>query len=374
MSAKGPRLDTPEIPRAEIVGSLLRSSAVRDARRRLAAGEISTSDARAVEDAAVVDAIALQERTGIDVVADGELRRDSWVPTVHALRGFEMVLGGPGWQWRGSDRAAEHSKRPYPAVVQKISVAYDLATEEFAFLHEHARHRTKYCLPAPSFHRTFWDPEHSTGAYPTAEDFLVEVRDYLRSLARDLVDLGCDYLQLDAPNYGFICDPAFREEMTSTGRDLAADVRFDAELDSSVFDGFDGVTRAIHLCRGNSAGMWAASGGYEAIAGELFPALRVDRLLLEYDTPRSGDFGALEHAPDDVAVVLGLLTTKDGALEDAAAVEARIHEAAAYVPIERLAVSPQCGFASVASGNPLSEDQQEAKLALVGAVARRVWG
>jgi 5-methyltetrahydropteroyltriglutamate--homocysteine methyltransferase len=284
-----------------------------------------------------------------------------------------MVLGGPGWQWRGSDRAAEHSKRPYPAVVEKISVAHDLAADEFEFLHEHADRRTKYCVPAPSFHRTFWDPEHSASAYATPEGFLVDVRDYLRSLARDLVARGCDYLQLDAPNYGFICDAAFREEMTSTGRDLAADVRFDAELDSSVFDELDGVTRAIHLCRGNSAGMWAASGGYEAIAAELFPALRVDRLLLEYDTPRSGDFGALEQVPDDVTVVLGLLTTKDGALEDAGAVEARIHEAAAYMPLERLAVSPQCGFASVASGNPLTEEQQEAKLALVGDVARRVW-
>jgi 5-methyltetrahydropteroyltriglutamate--homocysteine methyltransferase len=365
--------ENPE-PRAEIVGSLLRSPAVRDARRRAAAGELDAAAVRAVEDAAVLDAIELQERAGIDVIADGELRRDSWVPTVHSLHGFEMVLGGPGWQWQGSDRAAEHSRRPYPAVVERIGVAHDLAHEEYEFLASHAGRRTKFCMPAPSFHRTFWDPEHSAIAYPTPEDFLVDVRDHLRVLARDLVALGCDYVQLDAPNYGFICDPAFRESMTLTGRDLAADVRFDAELDSSVFDGLDGVTRAIHLCRGNSAGMWAASGGYEAIAAELFPALRVDRLLLEYDTPRSGDFGALRHVPAEVFVVLGLLTTKHGELEDVDAVVARVKEASAFVPLERLAVSPQCGFASVASGNPLSEDEQEAKLRLVGDVAARVWG
>jgi 5-methyltetrahydropteroyltriglutamate--homocysteine methyltransferase len=199
------------------------------------------------------------------------------------------------------------------------------------------------------------------------------VRDYEHSLVRDLTDLGCDYVQLDAPNYGFICDPRFREEMAHTGRDLAADIQFDAELDSSVFDGL-GVTRAIHLCRGNSAGMWAASGGYEAVAEELFPRLRVDRLLLEYDTPRSGDFGALQHVPDDVTVVLGLLTTKQGDLEDGRAVEARIREAERLVPLDRLAVSPQCGFASVASGNPLTPGEQEQKLRLVGELAARVWG
>ena len=211
---------------------------------------------------------------------------------------------------------------------------------------------------------------HSRDAYPTPEDFLVEVRDYEQALVRDLIDLGCDYVQLDAPNYGFICDPRFREEMADTGRDLAADIRFDAELDSSVFDGV-ALTRAIHLCRGNSAGMWAASGGYEAVADQLFPRLTVDRLLLEYDTPRSGDFGALEHVPDHVTVVLGLLTTKQGALENADAVEGRIHEAEQIVPLDRLALSPQCGFASVASGNPLTPAEQAEKLRLVGDLARR---
>jgi 5-methyltetrahydropteroyltriglutamate--homocysteine methyltransferase len=364
--------DTTANPRAEIVGSLLRSPDVREAHRRVTAGVMTMDELRAVEDAAVLDAVALQVDADIDVIADGELRRDSWVPTVHALGGFEMRLGGPGWQWKGDDRAAAHSKRPYPAVVDRISVAHDLARDEFAFLQQHAPRRTKYCIPAPSFHRTFWDPEHSRDAYPAPEDFLVEVRDYQQALVRDLIALGCDYVQLDAPNYGFICDPRFREEMADTGRDLAADIRFDAELDSSVFDGVD-VTRAIHLCRGNSAGMWAASGGYEAVAEQLFPLLSVDRLLLEYDTPRSGDFGALEHVPDDVTVVLGLLTTKQGALEDADAVERRIHEAERIVPLDRLALSPQCGFASVASGNPLTPTDQEQKLRLVGDLARRVW-
>src|SRR6266545_3272521 len=171
-------------PRAEIVGSLLRAPEVRDARRRVAVGEWTDAELREIEDAAVLDAIALQERAGIDVVADGELRRDSWVPTVHALHGFDMVLGGPGWEWKGSERADEHSRRPYPAVVEKVSVAHDLARDEYAFLHEHAHCRTKYCVPAPSFHRTFWDPEHSRDAYPTPEEFLVDVRDTCAASSR----------------------------------------------------------------------------------------------------------------------------------------------------------------------------------------------
>ena len=162
--------------------------------------------------------------------------------------------------------------------------------------------------------------------------------------------------------------------MQAQGRDLAADLDFDIELDSSVFDGLNGITRALHVCRGNAAGNWAASGGYGAIAADLFPRLRVDRLLLEYDTPRAGDFGALRQVGADVDVVLGLLTTKTGALEDVAAVERRIREATELVPLERLALSPQCGFASVASGNPVTPEEQEAKLRLVGEVARRVWG
>jgi 5-methyltetrahydropteroyltriglutamate--homocysteine methyltransferase len=329
---------------------------------------------RRAEDAAVLDAIKLQEAAGLDVISDGEMRRRSWVPTGDSLSGFSLIPGGAGWKWHGTDRAERFDTMPYPFVTAPIKVTRDLAQEEYAFLKGHTATRTKYCIPAPSYARTLWHPQHSREAYPEAQDFLLAIRDYTRGLVRDLVALGCDYVQLDAPNYGFLCDRDFRETMAAQGRDMAADLRFDIKLDNSVFEGLSGVTRALHVCRGNAAGNWAASGGYEAIAADLLTGLQVDRLLLEYDTPRSGDFGALRHTKQDTIVVLGLLTTKSGEMEDAAAVEARIREASAFVPLERLALSPQCGFASVASGNPVNAGEQEAKLRLVGSLARKVWG
>jgi 5-methyltetrahydropteroyltriglutamate--homocysteine methyltransferase len=360
--------------RADTVGSLLRPQSLRAAWRAHRTGTLDDAGLRGAEDAAVGDAIALQEAAGLDVVTDGEMRRRSWAPTGDAFAGFRLIPGGAGWRWQGTQRAAEFDTMPYPFVTEPVRLVHDLAIEEYAFLKQHAGRRTKFCLPAPSYHRTFWHPEHSRAAYPTVEGFLETMRDEIGAMARRAVDLGCDYLQLDAPNFGFICDPAFVAAMRSQGRDLASDLDFDVALDNAVFDSLSGVTRALHICRGNAAGNWAASGGYDAIAAELFPRLRVDRLLLEYDTPRSGDFGALRYVPEDVTVVLGLLTTKSGQLEDAEGVEARIREASVMMPLERLALSPQCGFASVASGNPVTPVEQEAKLRLVGDVARRVWG
>lgn len=358
----------PKEVRADTVGSLLRPESIRRAKR----GD-DPAAVRAAEDAAVLDAIALQEAAGLDVITDGEMRRRSWVPTGDALSGFTLMPGGAGWRWQGTDRAERFDAMPYPFVTAPLRVEHDLAREEYAFLLEHAHTRTKFCLPAPSYHRTFWDPGHSAETYPRVEDFLTEIRDILRGFVETAVGLGCDYIQLDAPNYGFICDRDFRAQMAEAGRDLAGDLEFDTALDNSILEGLDGVTGALHICRGNAAGNWAASGGYDAVSADLFPRLRVDRLLLEYDTPRSGDFGALHDVREGTTVVLGLLTTKSGALEDADAVEARIHEAARIIPLDRLALSPQCGFASVASGNPTTPEEQEAKLRLVGRLARAVW-
>ncbi len=359
--------------RAETVGSLLRPERLRAVRRAVREGQASPEELQRAEDEAVREAIALQEVVGLDVITDGELRRRSWAPTADAFRGFTLIPGGAGWRWQGTERAREFDVMPYPFVTEPVALVHDLAQEEYAFLKAHARARTKLCLPAPSYHRTFWHPIYSRAAYPTVQSFLRAMRDGIRTLVERAVALGCDYIQLDAPNYGFACDPELCRTMAAQGRDPAADLEFDAELDSSVFEGLVGVTRALHICRGNAAGNWAASGGYEAVAPRLFPRLHVDRLLLEFDTPRAGGFQALRHVPSDTTVVLGLLTTKSGALEPVPALEARIREAAAIVPLERLALSPQCGFASVASGNPLTPAEQEAKLRRVVEVARRVW-
>ncbi len=357
-------------PRADVVGSLLRPEALRLARQGAREGRVTPEALRAAEDRAVREAIALQEGAGLDVITDGELRRSSWVITIPLredaagrppLGGFEFLPAHPGW-WSLS--------RP-------IEVTRDVVSDEYAFLKANARARSKFTIPSPSWHRIFWHPEYSRAAYPTPEDFLRAIAGYLREqVVPRIIALGGDYIQMDAPNYAqWHVDGENRAAFEVWGHDMAAELVADAEIDDTVFEGVRGVTRAIHICRGNApGGRWLANGGYERIAAEVFPRLtRYDRLLLEYDTPRAGDFGPLRYVRPEATVVLGLLTTKQGELEDAALVERRIREAARQMPLERLALSPQCGFASGEAGNPLTPSQQEAKLRRVGTIARRVW-
>ena len=379
-----------DIARSDVVGSLLRPAYLREARQGVREGRVSAAELHAVEDRAVREAIALQESAGLDVISDGELRRQSWVVTIplrkegaaHApLAGYEFLPAEPGWWslWKEPDgrRAQVWTATTRPFITRPLQVVRDIIAEEYAFLKANAQSRTKFTIPAPSWHRIFWHPEYSRAAYPTPEDFLRAVADYLRAeVVAKIIALGGDYMQMDAPNYAqWHVDLENRAAFATWGHDMAAELVADAEIDNAVFEGISGMTRAIHICRGNApGGRWLANGGYERIASEVFPRLsNYDRLLLEYDTPRAGDFGPLRYVGAPTTVVLGPLTTKQGALEDAGAVEARIREATQYVPLERLAVSPQCGFASGEAGNPLTPAQQEAKLRLVAQVARRVW-
>lgn len=368
---------TDDATRAETVGSLLRSEAVVRAARRS-----SPADSALLGDA-VRDAIRLQEEVGLDVITDGEVRRVAWAQTPRFIDAFAPTAGRGALNWRGATEgrfgAPDSGSRPagYPAVVRRVASAPrtgDMAAE-YGFLARYARSRTKFTMPAPSYHRRYWSPEHSRSAgYDSAEEFLTEIRDYLRAVAHTLVDLGCDYIQLDAPNYGSLCDPDTVAAMRADGREPAAELEFDAALDSSLFDGLSGVTSALHVCRGNGpAGAWHSAGGYAAISADLFPRLTVDRLLLEYDTDRAGGFEPLADARPGTVVVLGLLTTKSPKLEYDADVLARIEEAARYKPVAELALSTQCGFASVPVANPVTPEAQRAKLELVVRVARQVW-
>ncbi|GIX47954.1 MAG: 5-methyltetrahydropteroyltriglutamate--homocysteine methyltransferase [Candidatus Tectimicrobiota bacterium] len=378
------------VPRADVVGSLLRPDYLREARRAFRQGRLDEAALRAVEDRAVLEAIALQEGVGLDVITDGELRRQSWVVTIPLreegaarapLAGYEFLPAEPGWWslWKEPDgRPAQVWTSPTrPFITQPLRVVRDLVAEEYAFLKAHARQRTKFTVPAPSWHRIFWHPEYSRAAYPTPEAFLEAVAEYLRrEVIAKLIALGGDYIQLDAPNYAqWHVDPGNRAAFVAWGHDMDAELVADAEIDNATVAGFSGITCALHICRGNApGGRWLASGGYERIAAEVFPRLtNFDRFLLEYDTARAGDFAPLRHVPAHTEVVLGLLTTKQGALEDTDAVVARVREASQYVPLERLAVSPQCGFASGEAGNPLTPQEQEAKLRRVVEVARRLW-
>jgi 5-methyltetrahydropteroyltriglutamate--homocysteine methyltransferase len=332
-----------------------------------------------VLDEAVLAAIRIQEDAGLDIVTDGEMRRTTWAQTPRYLDCFERRPGdGPGLDWRGGSGPAPPPpiRLPFPVVVRPVSAATRTGNMagEYAFLVKHAHARTKYCLAAPSYHRRYWSDQYSRDAYRSCEEYLTEIRDFERAVVAELLALGCDYIQLDAPNYGSYCDPGTRARLEQAGRDVAADLAFDAELDNSLLDGVGGITRALHICRGNApGGRWHSAGGYGAISAELFPRLTFDRLLLEYDSGRAGGFEPLGDVRPGTVVVLGLLTTKSGQPEDPDAAAARVGEAAAIKPLAELAVSTQCGFASGAIGNPVTPDEQAAKLRLVTALARRLW-
>jgi 5-methyltetrahydropteroyltriglutamate--homocysteine methyltransferase len=383
----------PPIPRAETVGSMLRPGYLHEARGRARRTAIDPAEYRRIEDRAVDAAIAIQEQAGLDVVTDGEQRRALWVATggtgyetglvAGPIRGFESkeIADSENWMtlWRGEEGQEAAAPRPgrWTFITAPMEADFSLAEREYAYLAEHATTRTKYCLPAPSWARIQWHPEFSAGAYPTAEDFLADMRDYIRAQALRAVELGCDYIQLDAPNYAmFHIDPRVRAFFEANGHDLDAELATDAAIDNSVFEGLaaKGVTCAFHVCRGNSAESHVGRGGYDRIAEPLFSRLTdVDTLLLEYDGDRAGDFAPLAQVRPGTTVVLGLVSTKVGALEETDALLARIGEAAAHVPRERLAISPQCGFASIETGNPVSFGAQDAKLRRVVEVARRAW-
>lgn len=367
-------MDARKPARAETVGSLLTPKRLLDAREAAARGELDHDALVAVEDEAVLAAIALQEEVGLDVITDGEQRRPGWSDTVRHLDGLERRTGAQSYPAHVDPTGTEPAGvfRDFPIVLRPIAPAGEEVGAEYPFLQAHAHTRTKYTMAAPSYHRRYWSDELSTAAYPTCEDFLVAVRDWLHGVAARLAAQGCTYIQLDAPNYGSLCDPANRAFHAARGHDVDAQLEFDARLDSSVFDGLE-VTRALHVCRGNlPGGAWHSSGGYAAIADRLFPNLDVDVVLLEYDSERAGDFSPIELVPAGSIVVLGLLTTKDGRLEDPADVRARIDEATARRPLGELALSTQCGFASAANA-PMTEAEQRAKLQLVADLAHDIW-
>ena len=358
--------------RAETVGSLLRPTKIRDV---VMSGDSSTPESRSILDRSVLAAIQFQEDCGLDVITDGEMRRRSWAETPRYLDCFEARVTTRGMTWHGGDGTVG-GPPTYDAVVRRVSEANDIGdrTDQYAFLAQHAQTRTKFTMAAPSYHRRYWSDEGAQ-VYRTCEEFLYEIRDYMRGVVQRLIGLGCDYIQLDAPNYGSYCDGETRARMDAEGHDVDGELAFDAALDNSLFDGVEGVTRALHVCRGNAAGgRWHSTGGYGAISGILFHELDFDRLLLEYDSERAGAFGPLADVREGTVAVLGLLTTKTGVLEDEQLVRARLAEAATIKPLDELAISTQCGFASVAAGNPVTPEQQRAKLELVARLARETWG
>ena len=360
--------------RSETVGSLLRPPELVEARRRHAAGELSPAEFKRTEDAAVQAAVSLQEKAGLDVIADGEMRRESWItPFAEGFAGLDRSAGvAMPWRQDSGEQVQVSSRRP--AVVARLDRRQSPITlEEWVFLRGQTTRAAKVTMPGAEMAAAMYDETLSRPAYPTRDDYHAHVVELLRWEVSELVRLGCQYIQLDSPQYGALTDPANREWFRQRGSDPDQMIDAGIEMDNAIIDGFPGVTFGLHICRGNAMSRHYAAGSYEPLT-RIFTRSRFGRFLLEYDDERSGGFEPLREVPGDRVVVLGLITTKKPQLEDADAVRARIDEAARFVPLDRLALSPQCGFASVLAGNRISPLAQAAKLALVSEIARKVWG
>jgi len=358
--------------RSDVVGSLLRPAYLKEARDRHAAGAIGDAEFKRIEDCAVDEAIALQIEAGLAVVSDGEMRRFAFYGHfIDAIEGFDK---SGGWAIPFHDEQGNELVLQRPVVVSRLKRRRHLCAEEFTYLRARTDRAAKVTLISAQQAAAYYDPEKSRGAYPTIDAYLADVVDILRAEVGELIRLGCAYIQVDAPQYAALIDPAIRAGYRQRGNDPDRLLDRCIELDNAVIGDHPGVVFGIHLCRGNNQSKFYASGGYDPIAAQVFRRTRFQRFLLEYDDARSGGFEPLRHVPDDRTVVLGLVTTKKGALEDKGEVIARIREAAAFVPLERLALSPQCGFASTEQGNLLTAAEQKAKLRLVAETAQEVWG
>jgi 5-methyltetrahydropteroyltriglutamate--homocysteine methyltransferase len=357
--------------RSDVVGSLLRPPYLVAAREALAAGRLAAAEFKRVEDRAVDEAVRLQESAGLDAVTDGELRRYAFFGhLVEALEGFDKF---GGWAIPFHDEAGGELVFKRPVVVGRLAWRRSLCGEEFVYLRARTTRTAKVTLISAQQAAAYYDPRQSTAAYPTRDAYLADVVDFTRREIEELVRLGCTYVQIDAPQYAALLDPALREGYRQRGSDPDRLIDACIEMDNAAIGRHPGVTFALHICRGNNQSMFYASGGYEPIA-RVFTRSRFQRFLLEYDDARSGGFEPLRAMPEDREVVLGLVTSKKPALEEVDDLRRRIEEAARVVPLERLALSPQCGFASTMEGNRVTPEDQRRKLARVVETARLVWG
>ncbi|HEX4290953.1 MAG TPA: cobalamin-independent methionine synthase II family protein [Trebonia sp.] len=355
--------------RADHVGSLLRPERLLAARRRREAGEIDDARLRAIEDAAIEHAVARQIESGIDVVTDGEFRRrDFRTGFVDAVDGFTMST----WDmpWRSGEGVTKVPSHTWVAA-GRLRPRGRLAAGEASHLLGLTAAPAKVTLIAPGFlEDRFWKDGVTDQFYSSREEFAAEVAAITRAEIEALITDGVRYIQIDNPGYGAFLGARPHGDAAAFERMLATDVAAVAGVERPP-----GVTIGFHVCRGNQSSMWMGEGDYEPIAERTFGSLPVDRFLLEYDDERAGGFAPLRFAPSDKVVVLGLVSSKTATPEEPGELRRRIDEAAKFTDLDRLALSPQCGFASIAEGgNLLTPDEQYAKLALVAQVARTVWG
>jgi methionine synthase II (cobalamin-independent) len=361
--------------RADHVGSFLRPPELLEARDQFKQGNISKQQLRAVEDAAIRDIVRFQEDLGLQGITDGEFRRTYFhIDFLEQLEGVE-TRGGIAASFRSATGDVNFAP-PVMHVTGKLRHVRPIQVADFAFLRSVAKRLPKVTIPSPTMlHFRGGRNAISREAYPDMEGFYDDVAACYRDELKQLGAAGCRYLQLDDTNLAYLCDPKMREGARQRGDDPNELPRRYAKLINAAIAGRPtGMTVCTHLCRGNFKSAWVAEGGYEPVAEVLFNELAVDGYFLEYDDERSGDFSPLRFVPKGKIVVLGLVTTKVGQMESKDDLKRRIDEAARYVPLEQLALSPQCGFSSTVHGNEIARESQAAKLRLVVETAREVWG
>ena len=368
----------PRIYRADHVGSLLRPDAVKEAKRAFLDRRIDSSQLRTAEDEAVLKALERQKAAGMQVYTDGEFRRTGFQnDLIESVEGF-VDTDTPAvvriWQGPGEQPVEQGTRQ---VVGGKLRQMRSLTATQREFLQAHAPGPVKMTVPSPSqFPSLTFQPGVTDRFYASRSELLWEIAGVIRAEINSLVEAGVDYIQVDAPRYSYYVDPRWREHLRDLGEDPDAMFAEAVEADRFCLEGAQGEGRtvAFHVCRGNNQSKWYAEGGYENIAERLFNTLPVDRFLLEYDTDRAGTFEPLRFMPKDKMVVLGLVSSKEAALESKDYLVERIREASQFVALDNLALSPQCGFASTATGNLLTEEQQWRKLELVAEVCAQVWG
>jgi len=375
--------------RNDVVGSLLRPPALKEARVRYDEGKIDLPALRQIEDRSIREAVHLQEQIGLAVVTDGEYRRlnfqDSFGESVvgfdagrATLEFYEHRVEGSRplqrWEIPGQGEVkgtAVSQRRP---VVKKLHLGRNTPLEEYRFVSQIAQRPAKVTLIGPDRIAQRFDWQNSRAVYASVDEFVADVVQIERQIIQGLVNAGCRYVQIDAPGYTAYVDPLSLQAMRERGEDPEENFRRSLRADNAIVEGFENITFGIHLCRGNQRSMWHREGTYDDIAERLLNELKHHRFLFEYDTPRAGGFEPLRFLPKGKVVVLGLVSTKVPELEKIDDLKRRIDEACMYVPLEQLAISPQCGFSSDVVGNLISEDDQKRKLEIIVETSRQVWG
>jgi 5-methyltetrahydropteroyltriglutamate--homocysteine methyltransferase len=361
---------------ADHVGSLLRPAEVVAARDAFARGEIDAAKLRAVEDAAIRTVVAGQERAGLQIVTDGEFRRENWYADfIGRLGGVEIQEAKQNPSFAHDPDKTVHYVPKNVVTVAPVRRPEPILVRDYEFVAGVTSKTAKITIPSPSrihFHggRSVVDAT----VYPDIDVFFADVAKAYRAEIADLEAAGCRYIQIDDPLFSYFISERMRAEVVANGETPEARLaRYVQLINDCISERRDDTAIGIHVCRGNARSAWIAEGGYERIAEQLFPTLKNDHFLLEYDDDRSGDFAPLRFMPKDKRVVLGLVTSKRGALEERDTLLRRVDEATNYIAIENLAISPQCGFASVVEGNIITPDDQWAKLKLVVDTAREIW-